>query len=74
MNDITGHDSLCCEFPNGKVKDNPYKELEPARYYKEILNLFRKIDNLPIERQNMEDKECAELSKKISELIKKYKI
>lgn len=22
---IAGHDSLCCEFPNGKKKDNPYK-------------------------------------------------
>ena len=36
--DITGHDSLCCEFPNGKRKDNPYNDLKPARHYKKILD------------------------------------
>lgn len=25
---VTGHDSLCCEFPNGKRKDNPYLKEE----------------------------------------------
>ena len=30
---IEGHDSLCCEFPNGKKKDNPYNELRSAAYY-----------------------------------------
>lgn len=33
-----GHEGLCCEFPNGKIKDNPYKELKPAKEYKQILN------------------------------------
>lgn len=30
---INGHDGLCCEFPNGKKKDNPYKKLKEASYY-----------------------------------------
>jgi len=37
-----GHDSLCCEFPNGKRKDNPYKKLKPASYYKKVLDEFLK--------------------------------
>ncbi len=36
--DIVGHDGLCCPFPNGKKKDNPYEDLMPASYYKEILD------------------------------------
>ena len=32
-NGPSGHDSLCCEFPNGKAKDNPHKELKPASQY-----------------------------------------
>lgn len=43
---IVGHDSLCCEFPNGKRKDNPYKELKTASYYMEILNEFEKETQL----------------------------
>ncbi len=31
---ISGHDSLCCAYPNGKKKDNPYSELEAAETYK----------------------------------------
>lgn len=33
-----GHDDLCCPYPNGKRKDNPYNELKPASYYKKILD------------------------------------
>ena len=29
----SGHDSLCCEFPNGRIKDIPYKSLKSAAYY-----------------------------------------
>ena len=36
--DITGHDRLCCEFPNGLIKNNPYSELKPAKEYKKILD------------------------------------
>lgn len=25
---IIGHSSLCCEYPNGKKWDNPYKKLK----------------------------------------------
>lgn len=39
-----GHDSLCCEFPNGLRKDNPYTELKSAEYYKSILNEFYRQD------------------------------
>jgi len=35
---INGHDSLCCEFSNGKKKDNPYKNLRSAKYYNSIIN------------------------------------
>ena len=35
--EISGHDGLCCEFPNGKRKDNPYKKLKPAAFYKKII-------------------------------------
>lgn len=34
----SGHDSLCCEFPNVFIKDNPYTDLKPASYYREILD------------------------------------
>lgn len=40
--DITGHDRLCCEFPNGKKKDNPHKNLKSVEYYKGILNEWNK--------------------------------
>jgi hypothetical protein len=43
---IDGHDSLCCEFPNGKRKDNPYKELKTSSYYLGILNDFEKETQL----------------------------
>ena len=35
-NGINGHDSLCCEFPNGKKKNNPYNELKNAKDYKNL--------------------------------------
>jgi hypothetical protein len=34
---IDGHDGLCCEFPNGKKKDNPYKKLKSKAFYEKIL-------------------------------------
>lgn len=34
----SGHDALCCEFPNGKKKDNPYTNLESAETYLKIIN------------------------------------
>jgi len=45
-NDIVGHDSLCCPYPNGKKKDNPYTDLKPASYYNEILNKMYEEDSL----------------------------
>ena len=37
-----GHDSLCCEFPNGRKKDIPYKHLNSAKYYKKIIDKWRR--------------------------------
>ena len=34
---MTGHDSLCCEFPNGLRKNNPYKNLKSAEYYRNMM-------------------------------------
>ena len=34
----SGHDGLCCEFPNGRRKENPYTDLKEAKYYKDILD------------------------------------
>ena len=38
-NEIVGHDSLCCEYPNGKKKDNPYREgeLQHPSYYNKLM-------------------------------------
>ena len=36
--DICGHSSLCCPYPNGKKKDNPYIHLETSEYYKKLLD------------------------------------
>ena len=33
---ISGHDALCCEFPNGKRKNNPYKKLKSAKHYEQF--------------------------------------
>lgn len=38
---IVGHDRLCCEFPNGKRINNPYKELKAAVVYNTILNKIK---------------------------------
>lgn len=35
----TGHDGLCCEFPNVLKKNNPFMDLESAEYYKKYLNI-----------------------------------
>lgn len=37
---MTGHDGLCCEFPNGLRRNNPHKDLLPAKDYLKILNEF----------------------------------
>lgn len=44
---INGHDELCCAYPNGKKKDNPYEdELKDKHFYQQQLNsLFMKGDN-----------------------------
>lgn len=34
---MTGHDGLCCSFPNGLKKNNPHENLKEAKYYKTIL-------------------------------------
>lgn len=36
--DVTGHDSLCCEYPNGLRRNNPYKDLLPAKHYGQIIH------------------------------------
>lgn len=38
---MTGHDSLCCEFPNGLRKNNPYKKLKSAEYYRNIIQEWK---------------------------------
>ena len=40
---MTGHDTLCCEVPNGLRKNNPYKKLKPASFYKEKLRILDEI-------------------------------
>jgi hypothetical protein len=35
---MAGHDDLCCEIPNGLIKNNPYKRLRSAKYYLDIMN------------------------------------
>lgn len=35
--DIMGHEGLCCEFPNGKRKDNPHSELKSAIEYRNMI-------------------------------------
>lgn len=34
---ITGHDGLCCEFPNALRKNNPHDDLKPAKHYRDII-------------------------------------
>ena len=34
---ISGHEYLCCEFPNALKKNNPHKNLQPAAYYLNII-------------------------------------
>jgi len=38
MKGISGHDGLCCQFPNGKKKKNPYESLLPSVEYGKELN------------------------------------
>lgn len=35
----TGHDGLCCEFPNAIRAYNPYSDLKSASYYNNIIKL-----------------------------------
>ena len=39
---MTGHDGLCCEFPNGLKKNNPHKDLLPTKEYLKTLDEFEK--------------------------------
>jgi hypothetical protein len=41
---MSGHDSLCCEFPNGLRVNNPHKELKSAIEYGEIISEIEKND------------------------------
>jgi len=45
-----GHDSLCCEFPNGKRKDNPYKKLLPAEVYNKRINQWETECDVPLKQ------------------------
>jgi hypothetical protein len=38
----SGHDGLCCEFPNGLRKNNPYKKLLPASVYRQRIEEWEK--------------------------------
>ena len=69
-----GHDSLCCEFTNGRASDNPYTDLRNAKEYQMILDLMKQQDNFPLARMNNRDKEYASLSDKVKHLIKKFGI
>lgn len=35
---ITGHDGLCCAYPNALKRNNPHEELKSAEYYREIID------------------------------------
>jgi hypothetical protein len=35
---MTDHDGLCCSISNGLAKNNPYKKLKSAEYYKKKLD------------------------------------
>ena len=37
---MSGHDGLCCEFPNGLKRNNPHHVLETREFYDKILNKF----------------------------------
>lgn len=37
---ITGHDGLCCEFPNALRRNNPHDHLKQAKHYKRIIKNF----------------------------------
>lgn len=39
---MVGHDGLCCFVPNGLVKNNLYKNLGSAKYYKKKLDKWEK--------------------------------
>lgn len=49
-NTPAGHDSLCCEFPNAFVKDNPYTDLKPSSYYKEILDRMEDEEEIEVDK------------------------
>jgi hypothetical protein len=37
---MSGHDSLCCEFPNVLRKNNPHKDLLPLKEYQAMMDKF----------------------------------
>lgn len=39
---ITGHDNLCCEFPNALLINNPHDDLKHSGYYLDILKRFER--------------------------------
>jgi hypothetical protein len=36
----SGHDGLCCEFPNGYKGDSPYDQLRDVKDYRTVLDLL----------------------------------
>ena len=63
----SGHNRLCCEFPNGKKKDNPYDDLFSASKYKKILDIME-------EDWNASTKKAQKIDKKVKALIVEYNI
>ncbi len=71
---VNGHDELCCAFPNGKMKDNPYIELSSARRYLSILNLLEDGDDQEMkvyDRKRMEDLRLKFESNKYEQFLQK---
>jgi hypothetical protein len=75
-NKPSGHDSLCCEFPNGHKCDNPYTDLRTASDYKKILDLMETQSNIfPLDLEHPEkDGKYSHLQAEIDSLIKEFGI
>ncbi len=71
---ITGHDGLCCPFPNGKHKDSPYTELDPSKRYLALLQLLEDNDDDEMktyDRKRMEELRLNNESKKYEQILQK---
>lgn len=47
----TGHDSLCCPYPNGQRSQNPYKRLGKKEYYYKKLIKDEEYHNIQESKQ-----------------------